>query len=145
VAVSESEPLRAAVRGVLAAMAMTGMRTVTTGLGLLRETPPEEVAVRGMPGVLARVPVERRPAVVELSHWSYGAFGGAAFGALATSGRPRAWLGPAYGVGIWALFEVAIAPLLGLRTGGERGTAERVALVADHVLYGTLVAGRPRG
>ena len=123
-------------------MAMTGMRTVTTTLGLLRETPPEEVAGRGVPGLLARVPRERRPAAIELAHWGYGALAGAAFGLLSAAARTRSFTGPAYGIAIWALFEVGVAPALGLRTGRERGVLERVALVGDHLLYGTILADR---
>ncbi len=37
-------PWRTSGRGVVAAMAMTGMRRVTTGLGLVRVAPPESIA-----------------------------------------------------------------------------------------------------
>ena len=141
---SARDPLRYAVRGVAGAMAMTGMRTVTTTLGLLRETPPEEVAGRGVPGLLGRVPPDRRPAAIELAHWGYGALAGAAFGAVSAAARRRSFAGAAYGIVIWALFEVGVAPALGLRTGGERGALERVALVGDHLLYGTILADRGR-
>src|SRR5512132_3624319 len=39
-----SELLRSAARGVLGAMAMTGVRRVTTDLGLVRKPPPERIA-----------------------------------------------------------------------------------------------------
>lgn len=43
-------------RGVVAAMAMTGMRQVTTGLGLVEQTPPDAVFKQRAPGVLVRMP-----------------------------------------------------------------------------------------
>jgi hypothetical protein len=132
-----------ALRGVVGAMAMTGMRTLAKGLGVLRETPPEEIAGRGAPRLLRRIPPEHRPEAVQLAHWLQGAAAGAAFGALPTSLRSRFWAGPAYGLAIWLVFEVVLTPLLGLRTA-ERRAGERVVIAADHVLYGLVVAARPR-
>jgi hypothetical protein len=37
-----------------------------------------------------------------------------------------------------------LAPMLGLRTRSERPTSERAAIITDHVLYGLVVASRPR-
>ena len=124
-------------------MAMTGMRRVTTGLGLVGQTPPEEIATEGFPGLFARIPVQHRDEAVELAHWSYGAFAGAAFGLLPRSLRASPWAGPAYGLAIWAGFEAGLAPLLGLRDSGQRTLRERVSIAADHVLYGAIVAGTP--
>jgi hypothetical protein len=131
------------LRGVIAAMAMTGMRRLSTVLGLVRKVPPEELFERGVPGFLAELPVERRDAAVELAHWAFGATAGAAFGLLPRGVRRTAWAGPAYGLAIWALFEAGAAPLLGLRPADDRPATERAALAADHVLYGLVVAGRP--
>jgi hypothetical protein len=132
------------LRGVVAAMAMTGMRRMTTGLGLVREVPPEEIFERGVPGLLAEIPVERRDEAIELAHWAFGAAAGAAFALAPRRVREARWAGPAYGLAIWALFEAVAAPALGLRRPRERPTSERAALAADHVLYGLVVAGRPR-
>ncbi|MEV0379267.1 hypothetical protein [Nonomuraea sp. NPDC050643] len=134
--------VRAAARGAIAAMAMSGLRQFTTSLGLVPTTPPEWVIERTAPRAFHRVPVERRPAVVEIVHWLYGAGGGAAFGVLPRTLRQRRWAGPVYGVLAWALFEGALAPALGLPH--RRGSAaERLALLADHVLYGVVVAASP--
>lgn len=130
---------RAGARGVVAAMAMSGMRDVTTGLGLVKQTPPDAVVAQGTGGLIARVPEGRRVVVVQLAHWAYGAAGGAAFGLLP---RPlRAWTpaGPIYGVLSWIGFELGVAPLLGLPHARRPDLAESAALAADHVLYGTLV------
>lgn len=139
--------LGTAARGAVAAMAMSGLRKLTTGLGLVRQTPPEEIAREGLPGLIARVPVDRRAEAVELAHWAYGAAGGAAYALVAPSrGRP-AWAGPLYGLVLWAVFERVVAPLLGLARAEERPATERLAIAADHVLYGAVVAGggRPQG
>lgn len=135
--------LRSSARGVVAAMAMTGMRTVSAGFGLLKRAPPEEIAEEGVPALLERVPARHREEGIQLAHWAYGGGAGAAFGLLPQRAREARWFGPAYGLGIWLLFELGIAPLLGLRVH-ERQTTERLVLAADHVLYGLIVAARPR-
>lgn len=140
---SEGEIPRSIVRGVIAAMAMTGMRRVTVGLGLLPEPPPEEIAREGVPKLFARVPPEHRDEVLELAHWGYGAAAGAAFATLPRDARHSVWGGTLYGLATWAFFELCVAPVLGLRSPRERTVSERLALVADHLLYGLVVAARP--
>ena len=110
-------------------MAMTGMRRMTTALGLVGRPPPQRI----LPG--------RREETVELAHWLFGVAAGAVFSALV---RPRArsrWAGPAYGVAIWAGFETFVAPLLERDGPRERSLTSRMAVAADHVLYGAIVAG----
>ncbi|MGI8440067.1 MAG: hypothetical protein ACR2NV_07750, partial [Thermoleophilaceae bacterium] len=71
------------VRGTVAAMAMSAMRQVTTGLGLVDQTPPDAILKQRAMGPLVRVPwlayfvARREVALVELAHWFYGAVGGA--------------------------------------------------------------------
>lgn len=122
-------------RGVIAAIAMSVTRAVTTRLGLLREAPPEAIA-RQTP---APRWAESRPAT-ELAHYGYGAAAGAAFGALPRHLRRARWAGPAYGVATWMFFEAVLAPALGLRQARERRLVERLVLAGDHVLYGVIVA-----
>jgi hypothetical protein len=135
--------LRGSARGVIAAMAMTGMRTVSSGLGLLKQAPPEEIATEALPTLLRRVPPENHDQAIQLAHWVYGGGAGAVFGMLPAPIRRHVWAGPAYGFAIWLVFEAGIAPILGLRVR-DRGTSERVAIAADHVLYGLVVAARPQ-
>ncbi len=132
---------RSAARGAIAAMAMSGLRRLTGSLGMLPATPPESVLERTAPAAFHRVPVRLRPAAVELVHWTYGAVGGAAFGLLPRGLRRRPWAGPVYGVLAWTAFEAGLAPALGLHRG--HGAAARLALLADHVLYGVVVAASP--
>ncbi|HUA45641.1 MAG TPA: hypothetical protein VMA77_10460 [Solirubrobacteraceae bacterium] len=121
-----NEVVHAAMRGAIASMAMTGMRVVTVSLGLVEQPPPQQIAGerRG-----------KRRAAVEFAHWAFGAAAAAGYGALPRSWRKRSWTGPIYGLLIWSGFE-ATAPLLGLPHAEEAGVKQRLAVAADHVLYG---------
>jgi hypothetical protein len=129
-------------------MAMTGMRTFTADLGLLRETPPQSIAKQRRPsGVLSHVPQSRRRAFVEMVHWGVGVTGGAIFGALPDPLRRAPWFGPVYGLGILLSYDFGIAPLLGLKQAKRPKPAEQAALIVDHLLYGFVLSEfreRPR-
>ena len=135
----------AAARGAIGAMAMTGMRTFTADVGLLRETPPQSIAKQRRPtGVLSYVPKSRRRAFVEVMHWSVGVAGGAIFGAMPDSLRRTRWFGPVYGLGILLSYDFGIAPLLGLKQSERPKATEQAALIADHLVYGLILAGGER-
>ena len=133
---------RAAARGVIAAMAMTGVRRVSVGLGLVHQAPPEEIAEHGVPHIFDAIPSEYRDEAIELAHWAYGGLAGAAFGALPQAARRSTWAGPVYGLASWAFFERLLARLLGLREPQHRARVERALIAADHALYGAVVGGR---
>jgi hypothetical protein len=137
-----------ALRGAIAAMAMTGMREFTRRIGILEEPPPEAIVrQRLLPGPFRRAEHGRKRVAVELLHWSYGAGGGAAFAALPSELRNRPWAGPLYGVVVWGGFELAIAPLLDLDQAKRVRPLDRLALIADHLLYGFVLSEtrrRPR-
>jgi hypothetical protein len=140
-----SEILHATLRGAVGAMAMTGMRALTVDLGIVEQTPPDAILKKKARGLIRRVPRGRRRAAIELAHWGYGAVGGAAFGALPRGLRRRRWAGLAYGLAVWVGFEAGIAPVLGLKQAQKLRVAERVALAADHLLYGVVLSeGRAR-
>jgi hypothetical protein len=130
------------LRGVLAAMAMTGMRSLTKELRLVRLTPPEELGRHGAGApLLRRVAPERRGAALELAHWAYGGLGAGVFSFAFPRARRSKTAGAAYGLALWALFEAMIAPVAG--ADRERPVEEQVALAADHALYGlVLTSGR---
>jgi hypothetical protein len=130
----------AGMRGAIAAMAMTGMRAGTQSLGLVKQAPPQAIFRQRARGLLRKVPRKRRRALEELTHWGYGAAGGAVFGALPDSVRRRAWAGPAYGLSVWLGFELGVAPLLGLTQAHRVRPVERAALAADHLLYGFVLS-----
>jgi hypothetical protein len=140
-----AEVTHAAMRGAIGAMAMTGMRTFTADLGLIRETPPQSIAKKRRPtGVLSYVPKSRRRAFVEVMHWSVGVTGGVIFGALPDSLRRAPWFGPVYGLGILLSYDLGIAPLLGLKQSRRPKAAEQAALIADHLVYGLILSGGER-
>lgn len=122
---------------------MTGMRVLTTELGLVEQTPPQAVGrqrARGMRALLRRAPRKQRRGLIEGAHWAFGAGGGAAFGALPRAVRRRRWAGPVYGLVVWLGFELAIAPVLGLSQSKRVRMVDRLALAADHVLYGLVLS-----
>jgi len=136
-----------ALRGAVAAMAMSGIRVVTVDLGLVRETPPREIARRRARGLLRHVPRNRRRSAVELAHWAYGAGGGAVFAMLPATVRRRAWAGPVYGLAAWAGFQFGLAPALGLVHARRPNPTESLALALDHLVYGLVLSelrSRPR-
>lgn len=134
--------LKGALRGAVAAMAMSGMRQVAVGVGMIEHTPPEAILREGVPTLLCQVPEHRRTAAIELAHWSYGAAAGAAFGLLPGRLRGRRMTGPIYGVLAWGLFELAVAPSLDLAHARRTRPRERLALLVDHVFFG-LIVGEP--
>jgi hypothetical protein len=141
------EVAHATLRGAIAAMAMTGMRAFTTHAGIVDEAPPQAIFRQRAPGLLRSIPRKRRRAALELVHWSYGAGGGAVFGALPDGVRRRAWAGPTYGLLVWLGFELGLAPLLGLTQARRIRPLERLGLAADHLLYGFVLSEtrrRPR-
>ena len=124
-------------------MAMTGMRVMTTELGLLEQTPPEAVSrqrARGLRALLRRAPRRQRTGLVEAAHWAFGAGGGAAFGTLPRTLRHRRWAGPLYGLVVWLGFELGIAPALKLTQSKRLRPIDRLALAADHLLYGVVIS-----
>ena len=137
---SPHELAHAAVRGAVAAMAMTGMRAFTHSVGIVQQSPPQAIAKQRASGLIRHIPRKRRRAAVEAMHWGYGAVGGLGFGVLPDGVRRRAWAGPVYGLVVWLGFELGLAPLLGLKQAKQVRPVERFGLAADHLLYGFVVS-----
>lgn len=133
---------RAGARGLVAAMAMTGSRTVAAGVAPGERTPPEAIVERHAPALFSRLDEHHREAVTELLHWAYGAGGGVVFGLLPARIRRIPGTGAVYGLAFWLGFEMGIAPLLGIEQAKRRKVLWRVLIALDHVLYGVVVAGR---
>ncbi|MBA3261188.1 MAG: hypothetical protein H0T69_01675 [Thermoleophilaceae bacterium] len=129
-------------------MAMTGMRVITSELGLLEQTPPQAVArqrARGARALLRLAPRKQRRGLIETAHWAFGVGGGAVFGALPRALRRRPWAGPVYGLAVWLGFEMGIAPALGLSQAKRVRLVDRLAVATDHLLYGLVLSdGRRR-
>lgn len=137
---SRGSPLRAAIRGLVASMAMSGLREVTTGMGWLERTPPEEILRDEAPLLVLPLSEGRERVAVQLAHWGYGTAAGFAFGLLPASFRRSRLAGPGYGAVIWLGYELVLAPALGVQVAERRTVMSRVMLVADHLLYGLVVA-----
>jgi hypothetical protein len=132
-----TEIAHSSLRGVIAAMSMSGMRTLANRLGLLGSSPPEMVAEEELPRVMRTLNQPSRDTLVIVMHWGYGGMGGAAFGALPGTLRLRRWSGPAFGLLLWGIFESLIGPTLGLRRLSMR---ERLVLAVDHAQYGAVLS-----
>jgi len=143
-----AEIAHGALRGVIAAMAMTGMRAFTVDYGLVEEPPPRAIIRQRLGLLLERAPKRRRRGMIELFHWAYGGAGGAVFAALPEKIRLQPWAGPTYGLSVWLSFELMLAPGLGLEQAQRVRAIERVALAVDHLLYGFVLSEtrrRPQG
>ena len=138
----------AALRGVVGALAMTGMRQFAAELGLIGTTPPEELAEKADAVSDTPVPEDKGRAAVLALHCAVGAAGGVGFGMLPDSIRQQPWGGPAWGLVIWLGYELAVEPLLGLGPVERDKPSEHAAIVADHLVYGYVISetrGQPRG
>lgn len=145
------------MRGTVAAMAMSAVRQVTTSFDLVQQTPPDAILKQRALGMLVRSPklayfvARRQVGLVELAHWGYGAVGGAAFALLPRWLHEKRWVGAGYGVVTWLVFELSIAPVLGLRQARRIRAVERLTFLGDHILYGAILGAdrhrwaRPRG
>jgi hypothetical protein len=134
--------VRAGARGLVAAMAMTGTRTVTAAVGPHEKSPPEAIVEEHAPREVRELASRHREALTELAHWGYGAAGGVMFGMLPRRFRAKVSAGPVYGLALWLTFELAIAPALGVEHARHRQALWRAVIAVDHVLYGVVVAGR---
>jgi uncharacterized membrane protein YagU involved in acid resistance len=133
------EILHAKLRGVIGAMAMTGVRVFAVHAGLIREDPPSRL-VRKRKGREGRWKVE-------LVHWAMGGVFGIVYGLLPEEVRRRAWSGPVYGLLVWLGFDAVVAPALGLTERDWPKGRERAVFVADHLLFGFVLnemRSRPR-
>ena len=96
-----------------------------------------------MRALLRRAPRKQCWGLIETAHWAFGAGGGAVFRALPRGLRRRLWAGPVSGLAVWLGFEMGIAPALGLSQAKRVRLVDRLALAADHLVYG-LVLSEPR-
>ena len=136
-----------AMRGVIAAFAMTGMRSLTVSLGIVEEPPPRAIMRQKSRGIFRLAPKRPRRAVQELFHGGIGALGGVTFALLPENVRLQPWAGPVFGLGVWLTFELGLAPALGLSQAKKVRPVDRMALAADHLLYGLVLSEtrrRPR-
>lgn len=111
---------------------MSALRTLTTRVGLVRRTPPDEITSQ-----IGGLSPEQRRAVMALVHVGVGAAAGVLFAAYQRPRRAPRWTGVAYGIGVQAAYEAAVAPFVAAPR--DRPLRERLAIAADHVLYGLVL------
>jgi len=92
-----------------------------------------------VPGLMAKIPKSKQPAVVELAHWTFGV-AGAGYAMLPSGLRKFRWAGAVYGLVVLTGFEAGIAPLLGLSQSRHLRLVERLVFLADHALFGVVLA-----
>lgn len=132
--------LSGAAWGTVGAKAMTGMRVITTELGLVRSAGSERAGS-------ARYWGERRVSSVAGSSWRL--TGPSAQLARRHSVRCQArceavvGAGPVYGLRGGVGFELGIAPVRASVRPSVSGPVDRLALAADHLLFGLLLSGTP--
>jgi uncharacterized membrane protein YagU involved in acid resistance len=132
--------IHAKCRGIVGAMAMTGLRVLATHAGLIREGPPIRLTRKQAHGLLTRVPRKRRQVVVELAHWAMGGVFGIVFALLPERFRRHRWSGPVYGLLVWLGFDAVLAPAMGLTERDWPNGRERLVFAVDHVLFGLVLS-----
>jgi len=132
--------VHAKFRGIVGAMAMTGVRVFALHAGLIREDPPSRLSRKQARGLLKLVPRKRRRVVIELVHWAMGGVFGIVFGLLPDGIRRKRWSGPVYGLLVWLGFDTVVAPALGLTERSWPKGRERAVFMADHVLFGLVLS-----
>lgn len=124
-----------AFRGVIGAAAMNVVRVVTVGTGIVDRTPPAALTDRTATG-------SPSPVIVQAVHLTFGAACGAAYVLLPPRVRRLPLAGPVYGLAVWAGFEIVAAPVLGFPHARRRPMLARVAIAADHVVFGAILGRR---
>jgi uncharacterized membrane protein YagU involved in acid resistance len=131
--------IHATFRGVVGAMAMTGLRVFALHAGVIREEPPSRLTRKQGHGLMKRVRREQRRAMVELVHWALGAVFGIVFALLPEGIRRKQWSGPVYGILVWLGFDAVVAPTFGLTERSWPKGRERLVFVLDHLLFGLVL------
>lgn len=131
-------------KGTLAGIVATVPMTVAMGLGrrsgLLRRLPPEEITDRLLASAETTMPNrEQRQSVAGLVHFATGATLGAIFAAAPQPNQftHRIALGVTYGLGVYALNYVGLAPKLHLMPPPSQDRPGRqVTTLAAHLVFG---------
>jgi hypothetical protein len=138
-------PARGAATGCIATVAMSVPMLAARRLRLIDRQPPEEVT--GRLAAAGGVPMRggSLDAATAAAHMAFGAAAGALF---AMARRPLgalgegAWVGPAFGILVWALAYRLVLPRVGLVRGTEHaGWRRDVVMLVAHLVYG-MVLGR---
>jgi hypothetical protein len=132
---------RGALAGLVATVALTGLRQAWSKMGLVFETAPMQVVDRAEElGLFDDLSPVGRRVLMGCAHFAYGAGTGAAFGLLRREqGKPaeEAAVGSALGVLAWGAGWSSWLPLAGVDKAPWTQKTPRVLLpVVDHAVFG---------
>jgi hypothetical protein len=143
--------MRVLTKGLVAGLAGTAAMTVhqrirqgagSGGAPSWEEAPaPAEVARRAIEGLFrTKVPAERIPLLTNGMHWLYGTGWGLVYALLAERSDEEAWVGPAFGLFVWAMSYVQLVPMGLYELPWTYAPSELVDDVGYHLTYGTATA-----
>jgi uncharacterized membrane protein YagU involved in acid resistance len=146
---------RGLAAGVVGTAAMTGVQlAVRKARGERLDTPvPRRWADAPAPAQAAKkaadavgkgrsVTKQQVPLLTTVMHWGYGAWWGAAYGAIAHAVRPDpVAAGPILGIGVWAAAYAELVPLGIYEPPWRYPASELVLDLGYHLVYGGAVAG----
>ncbi len=132
--------INSGVRGVVAAMAMSGTRALTHSLGLVDRTPTGSGAAPAGPNPDGEVPGGETTRGDRIGALDLRCCCRRRVRAVARPVAPPALGGAVYGLVVLTGFEAGIAPLLGLSLARHMRPVERLVFLADHVLFGIVLA-----
>jgi Family of unknown function (DUF6789) len=141
--------IRGGVAGILATIAMSLPMLAARRSGLIDRQPPEEITDRLASSASAPLEGSGLTFGTAVAHIGFGALAGILYGSITRHlgvGRTGAWLGPAYGLLIWALGYRGILPRLGLiRTTDEAGGARDGVMLFAHLVFGAVLGRSTAG
>jgi hypothetical protein len=143
--------MRVLTKGILAGVAGTAAMTVHqrirqgaggSGEPSWDEAPaPAEVARRVIEGLFrVQVPAQRIPLLTNATHWLYGTGWGLVYALLAEAADEEAWVGPAFGLVVWAMSYVQLVPMGIYEPPWTYEPSELADDVGYHLTYGTATA-----
>lgn len=132
-----------AVGGVPGTIALSGLRSSLSKLGLVHETAPMQVVDRlTETGFASDWPPAAKSALITGAHFGYGVGAGAVFGALRQEKEDvatEAAIGAALGVLVWGLGWAGWLPLLGVHRAPWTQSTPKVLLpILDHAVFGAV-------
>jgi uncharacterized membrane protein YagU involved in acid resistance len=104
--------------------------------------PPREITMKlaREVGVEEKLDAEERSAVTMISHFAYGAAGGALYAAALEPTRKPLAKGVLFGLGVWAVSYLGWLPAAGVLSSATEHPARRNALmIAAHVVWGAVM------
>jgi hypothetical protein len=126
--------------GVMATLVMSAGMLAAKRLGIMPQSPPEEIVEQGAEAAGARPREDEVDAMATVAHLGFGAAGGAAFAALTAAVRPSVpeLVGLPVALAIWATSYFGWIPALRILPPPHRDAPGRAwTMLAVHLVYGS--------